>query len=148
MLIQDQSLEIVQSTAMDAILQSELDAKKEREKALDYWEHTSTDQYINRYFRGDSLSQVPIFTSGLTRRVVSAACQVYRKMPNYDTDPKYIEMSGDLWRKMRLLEQMTFLLGTVGLITSYNEQKQKDKVEKAKVERARIEKVYQGQSRL
>ena len=125
MLIQDQSLEIVQSTAMDAILQSELDAKKEREKALDYWEHTSTDQYINRYFRGDSLSQVPIFTSGLTRRVVSAACQVYRKMPNYDTDPKYIEMSGDLWRKMRLLEQMTFLLGTVGLITSYNEQKQK-----------------------
>ena len=49
MLIQDQSLEIVQSTAMDAILQSELDAKKEREKALDYWEHTSTDQYINRY---------------------------------------------------------------------------------------------------
>jgi len=125
MLIPDQSLEIVQGSAMDAILKSELDANKEREKALDYWEHTSTDQYIKEFFRGDSLSQVPIFTSGLTRRVVSAASQVYRKMPNYDTDSRYIEMSSDLWRQMRLLEQMTFLLGTVGLLTSYSEEKKK-----------------------
>ena len=124
MLIPELSREVIEQSAMDAIMKSELDANKQREKSLDYWEHTSTDQYIKEYFRGDSLSQVPIFTSGLTRRVVSAACQVYRKMPNYDADPRYIEMSGDLWRKMRLLEQMTFLLGTVGLITSYSEEKQ------------------------
>ena len=125
MLIPDKSIEVIQKTAMEAIMQSEMDANEDREMALDYWEHTATDQYIKNYFRGDSLSQVPIFTSGLTRRVVSAACQVYRKMPNYSTDQRYIDMSGDLWRQMRLLEQMTFLLGTVGLLTSYNEEKSK-----------------------
>lgn len=125
MLIPDKSIELIQKTAMEAIMQSEMDANEDREMALDYWEHTATDQYIKNYFRGDSLSQVPIFTSGLTRRVVSAACQVYRKMPNYSTDQRYIDMSGDLWRQMRLLEQMTFLLGTVGLLTSYNEEKSK-----------------------
>ncbi len=124
MLINDLSREVVEKSAMEAVLQGELDANKLREKSLDYWEHTATEQYIDKYFSGDTLTQVPIFTSGLTRQVCLARSLVFKKAPHYRCDPKYLQYTKGLWPKMNLLEQLTFLLGTVGLLTTWDASKQ------------------------
>ena len=124
MLIDNLSRDVIEKTAMEAVLQGELDSNKLREKALDYWEHTDTAQYIDKYFSGDTLTQVPIFTSGLTRQVCLARSLVYKKAPHYRCDPKDLQYTQGLWPKMNLLEQLTFLLGTIGLLTTWDQSKQ------------------------
>lgn len=88
-----------------------------RQKLLRYYQHDYTETYVREYFKGTSLQQIPVFTTNFTKRVVDARSLVYKKPPEVIVDEKYIEYSSTLNSKRRLMERMTFLLGTSAMLT-------------------------------
>ena len=100
---------------------------KDREYLLDYYEGMNMDFYVKRFFGSESLSQVPIFTQNLTRRICKVRSMTYKRPPKMTVDKKYLDFidMSDLNSSRRQLEQLTFLLGTMAFRSRWDERKQK-----------------------
>ena len=100
---------------------------KDREYLLDYYEGMNMDYYVKRFFGSESLSQVPIFTQNMTRRVCKIRSMTYKRPPKMSVDKKYLDFidMSDLNSSRRQLEQLTFLLGTMAFRSRWDERKQK-----------------------
>ena len=100
---------------------------KDREYLLDYYEGINMDYYVKRFFGSESLSQVPIFTQNMTRRVCKIRSMTYKRPPKMSVDKKYLDFidTSDLNSSRRQLEQLTFLLGTMAFRSRWDERKQK-----------------------
>ena len=100
---------------------------KDREYLLDYYEGMNMDFYVKRFFGSESLSQVPIFTQNMTRRVCKIRSMTYKRPPKMSVDKKYLDFidTSDLNSSRRQLEQLTFLLGTMAFRSRWDERKQK-----------------------
>ena len=100
---------------------------KDREYLLDYYEGMNMDFYVKRFFGSESLSQVPIFTQNMTRRVCKIRSMTYKRPPKMSVDKKYLDFidMSDLNSSRRQLEQLTFLLGTMAFRSRWDERKQK-----------------------
>ena len=100
---------------------------KDREYLLDYYEGMNMDFYVKRFFGSESLSQVPIFTKNMTRRVCKIRSMTYKRPPKMSVDKKYLDFidTSDLNSSRRQLEQLTFLLGTMAFRSRWDERKQK-----------------------
>jgi len=100
---------------------------KDREYLLDYYEGMNMDLYVKRFFGSESLSQVPIFTQNMTRRVCKIRSMTYKRPPKMSVDKKYLDFIdiSDLNSSRRQLEQLTFLLGTMAFRSRWDERKQK-----------------------
>ena len=100
---------------------------KDREYLLDYYEGMNMDFYVKRFFGSESLSQVPIFTQNLTRRICKVRSMTYKRPPKMSVDKKYLDFidTSDLNSSRRQLEQLTFLLGTMAFRSRWDERKQK-----------------------
>lgn len=117
MVIKDlSSIVIIQSLAaqLNQIQQSREEA---RIKLIRYYEHNGTEQYVKDYFKGTSLSQIPVFTQAFVRRAVDQRSLVYKKSPQVMADEKYLEMTKNLNSERRTLEKLTFLEGTMAFLS-------------------------------
>lgn len=127
MIIKDLSEQIIIDSLAEHLNHIETARAKEREYLLDFYEGINVGDYVSEYFGSESLQQVPMFTQNLTRRVCKARAQAYRKPVRMGVDPRYKEIINvqDLNTKRRQLEQTTFLLGTMGFRSLWNERTEK-----------------------
>lgn len=127
MIIKDLSEQIIIDSLAEHLNHIETARAKEREYLLDFYEGINVGDYVSEYFGSESLQQVPMFTQNLTRRVCKARSQAYRKPVRMGVDPRYKEIVNvqDLNTKRRQLEQTTFLLGTMGFRSLWNERTEK-----------------------
>ena len=127
MIIKDLSEQIIIDSLAEHLNHIETARAKEREYLLDFYEGINVGDYVSEYFGSESLQQVPMFTQNLTRRVCKARSQAYRKPVRMGVDPRYKEIINvqDLNTKRRQLEQTTFLLGTMGFRSLWNERTEK-----------------------
>ena len=102
---------------------------KEREYMLDFYEGLNMDRYVKKFFGSESLSQVPIFTQNLTRRICKVRSMTYKRPPKMSVDKRYLDFIDieDLNSSRRQLEQLTFLLGTMAMRSRWSEKDQKIK---------------------
>ena len=100
---------------------------KDREYLLDYYEGMNMDFYVKRFFGSESLSQVPIFTQNMTRRVCKIRSMTFKRPPKMSVDIKYLELidTSDLNSSRTHLEQLSFLLGAMAFRSRLDERKQK-----------------------
>ena len=96
---------------------------REVDYLLDWYEGTETSKYISRYFGRETLAQAPIIQQNLTKRVVSIRSMSFKRSPKLTVGDKYLDSIDKftLISQRRLLERLTFLLGTMAFRSRWDE---------------------------
>ena len=128
---------ILQSLSENAIQESlkehlgyiEDERTKERDFMLDFYEGINIDHYVGDYFSRETLRQVPIMQGNITKRVASLIAMTYKRSPRLRVNDRYKELVdlANLQAQRRLLERLTFLLGTMAFRSYWDENVGKDK---------------------
>ena len=100
---------------------------KERYRMLNYYEGLESELQvdISKHFDSDSLQQVPAFLENVTAKLVNSRAIVYKQAPQRHTDDKYLEGVKSLDSMMLQVERMTYLLGSMAMLSKWNEEEQK-----------------------
>ena len=123
--------DLAQSTVNEALKDSlkyiEDQRVRERDYLMDWYEGTNIDQYVADYFRPETLRQVPILNQNITRRVCAVRSMTYKRPPRMRVADSYLNLIDleSLNANRRLLERLTFLLGTMAIRSRWNEITQK-----------------------
>ena len=96
---------------------------RERDYLMDWYEGVNVDQYIGKFFRPETLSQVPVLNQNITRRVCAVRSMTYKRPPRMRVSESYLNLLDveSLNANRRLLERLTFLLGTMAIRSRWNE---------------------------
>ena len=119
--------DLAQSTVNEALKDSlkyiEDQRVRERDYLMDWYEGTNIDQYVADYFRPETLRQVPILNQNITRRVCAVRSMTYKRPPRMRVSDSYLNLLDieSLNANRRLLERLTFLLGTMAIRSKWNE---------------------------
>ena len=119
--------DLAQSTVSNALKDSlkYIEDKRvlERDYLMDWYEGANVEKYIGRYFKPETLSQVPALNQNITRRVCAMRSLTYKRPPRMRVSDSYngIIDLGSLNANRRLLERLTFLLGTMAFRSRWNE---------------------------
>lgn len=104
---------------------------QERDYLMDWYEGCDIERYISQYFTAETLRQAPLMSSNITRRVASVRSMTYKRPPRMRASEIYksnIDLDS-LNSQRRLLERLTFLLGTMAFRSKWCEIDQKIKYE-------------------
>ena len=124
MIIYNLTEQMLHKLLMETIQEGYDNQMEERERLLDYYEGTNLEHDLKQYFNSESLSQIPPMYINLVRNIISRRALVYQQSPVRYND-KYNEVLGDFDSFMKQFEQLTYLLGTEGLYTYWDDAQQK-----------------------
>jgi len=119
--------DLAQSTINEALKESlkyiEDSRTRERDYLMDWYEGANVERYVSKYFRSETLEQVPVLNQNITRRVCAMRSMTYKRPPRMRVSESYTNLIDieSLNANRRLLERLTFLLGTMALRSRWNE---------------------------
>jgi hypothetical protein len=121
--IPDLAQSTVNKALKDSLKYIEDQRVRERDYLMDWYEGVNIEQYISKYFRPETLNQVPVLNQNITRRVCAMRSLTYKRPPRMRVSDAYINAIEveSLNANRRLLERLTFLLGTMALRSRWNE---------------------------
>ena len=122
-ILQSLSENAIQESLRDYLGYIEDERTKERDYMMDFYEGINIDQYVGDYFSRETLRQVPIMQGNITKRVASLVSMAYKRSPRLRVDERYLDLidSSNLQAQRRLLERLTFLLGTMAFRSYWDE---------------------------
>ena len=125
--IPDLSKDAVQNALKQKLKYVEDERVKERDYLLDFYEGINVEHYVGGFFGAETLRQVVTPQNNLTKRVCTLRAMTYKKPPRLRTSDAYIDSIDihSLNAQRRLLERLTFLLGTMAFRSKWNERTQK-----------------------
>tara|TARA_R100000234_G_scaffold22889_1_gene12900 strand:- start:3679 stop:5031 length:1353 start_codon:yes stop_codon:yes gene_type:complete len=125
--IPDLSKDAVQNALKQKLKYVEDERVKERDYLLDFYEGINVEHYVGGFFGAETLRQVVTPQNNLTKRVCTLRAMTYKKPPRLRTSDAYIDTIDihSLNAQRRLLERLTFLLGTMAFRSKWNERTQK-----------------------
>ena len=88
---------------------------RDRDCALDYYQYNNTGQYIANYFGGSLQSEIPLYTTNLTKRIIKRISLVYKDAPVRQEDERFKEYGGRKDYEMKQFERLHNLLGTLAV---------------------------------
>ena len=120
---------MINMTVEDIITQSvketkQLTQQKRREwvrKMLNYYGGNSTAQYIENYFTADAFREIPCYNANFTRRFVNKMSRIYTVGANRNVSKQYEALTVKKDARMKHVERMTRLMGTVATQVIYKE---------------------------
>ena len=124
MIIYNLTEQMLHSLLMDTIQEGFDNQMEERERLLDYYEGVNLEHDLKKYFDSESLSQIPPMYINLVRNIISRRALVYQQAPVRYNDP-YNDVLGDFDSFMKQFEQLTYLLGSEGLFTRWDDNEKK-----------------------
>ena len=100
---------------------------RERDYLMDWYEGINIESYVKKYFSVETLRQAPIINSNITGRVCAVRSQTYKRPPRMRASDTYHASVNihSLNGQRRLLERLTFLLGSMAFRSKWNEIEQK-----------------------
>ena len=116
-------------TVEDIIAESIKDAKldnqrKRREwvrRMLNYYGGNYTNQYIEKYFNARSFQENPPYNANFTRRFINKMSRIYTVGANRNVNKQYELLTIKKDARMKHVERMTRLMGTVATQVIYKE---------------------------
>ena len=96
--------------------QKMLYARSRREaiyKCLDYYAGDNTAQYIEDRFSADAFREIPVSEFNVTRRMIDRMSRIYTLGAERNVNTKYEAMIANKPHKMKHVEKMTRLVGTI-----------------------------------
>tara|TARA_R100000773_G_scaffold13982_1_gene12824 strand:+ start:3302 stop:4579 length:1278 start_codon:yes stop_codon:yes gene_type:complete len=111
--------QIIQDSVKDF---KEMQAKARRRhvrKMIDYYCGSSTSQYIEQYFDADAFREIPCYEANFTKRFINKMSRIYTVGAAYNVSPQYSSLIRMKAARMKHIERMTRLLGTVATQVVY-----------------------------
>ena len=118
MIINDMSRDVVLQSIRAEISKFEDKNLDRRMKFIDFYEGDH-EPHIKQYFKKGI--QLPIYTANITKRMVNARSLSYKDSPVRMNDSYLDVLPSSIDSKMRQVEKLTFLLGSMGLISRWEE---------------------------
>jgi len=103
--------------------QKKLYAKNRRQsifKLLDYYAGDNTAQYIEDRFTADAFKEIPVSEFNVTRRMIDRMSRIYTLGAIRNVNNNYDNMTINKSYKMKHIEKMTRLVGTIATQVVYN----------------------------
>ena len=118
--------DIIQQSIKDLRLDQSRARRRYIEKLINYYTGTDTDMYISTYFDAKSYQEVPIYTMNITKKFIDKKSRIYtlapdRKVGGKGITKKYNDLIHNKNLKMKHIERMTNLLGTIALYVYWDE---------------------------
>ena len=119
-----------QNTTIEEIIKQsvaeskQLNQKKRRNwvrKMLNYYGGNSTNQYIENYFSSSAFQEIPCYNANFTRRFVNKMSRIYTVGANRNVNKQYDQLTIKKDARMKHVERMTRLMGTVATQIIYKE---------------------------
>ena len=101
-----------------------LNQKKRRDwvrRMLNYYGGNSTRNYIDRYFAADAFKEIPCYNANFTRRFINKMSRIYTVGANRNINKQYDLLTIKKDARMKHIERMTRLMGTVATQIIYKE---------------------------
>ena len=98
--------------------------RKQNEKHLNYYSGTSLWTYIQPYFSIDAFKEIPVYESNITRKFINKMSRVYTIAPERKSSAIYKKMTKVKDLKMKHVERMTRLVGTLATEICFDYEKQ------------------------
>ena len=114
--------QIIQESVKDAKLEREKARRREVRRLLDYYTGTETDEYISNYFSADAFREIPLYNANFTRRFVNKMSRIYTVGASRNMNSTYDALTSKKDARMKHVERMTRLCGTVATQVIYREQ--------------------------
>ena len=120
---------MIKMTVEDIIKQSVADSKllnqKKRRnwvrKMLNYYGGNGTNDYIKQYFSSSAFQEIPCYNANFTRRFVNKMSRIYTVGANRNVNKQYELLTVKKDARMKHVERMTRLMGTVATQIIYKE---------------------------
>ena len=113
--------QIIQESIKESKLQIEKARRMETRKLLDYYTGTETDRYIETYFSADAFREIPLYNANFTRRFVNKMSRIYTVGASRNMDEQYALLTRKKDARMKHVERMTRLCGTVATQVIYRD---------------------------
>ena len=91
------------------------------EKLLDYYNGNDTANYISRMFASSAFSEIPPVETNITRKFINKMSRIYTIGANRNAGDKYEELTILKSARMKHVERMTRLVGTIATRVVWNE---------------------------
>ena len=109
----------------DSIKELKLHNAKKREdhieKLLDYYNGNDVANYISKMFSAAAFSEIPPVEANITRRFINKMSRIYTIGANRNAGDKYNELTILKSARMKHIERMTRLVGTIATRVVWNE---------------------------
>jgi hypothetical protein len=125
--IPDLSQSAVAESLKEKLRYIEDERVRERDYLMDWYEGINIEDYIGQYFTNETLRQAPLINSNITGRVCAVRSMTYKRPPRMRALDSYLASINvhSLNAQRRLLERLTFLLGSMAFRSKWNELDQK-----------------------
>ena len=90
-------------------------------KLLDYYSGSNTSQYIKDYFDADAFREIPVYSANFTKRFINKMSRIYNVGANRNVNPSYDNLTVKKDARMKHIEKMTRLIGTVATQVIYRD---------------------------
>ena len=98
--------------------------REEVRKFLDYYSGSLTEQYIEDYFKSDAFQEIPHYNTNIVKKFINRMSKIYTIGAKRNVNKKYEVLTEVKNARMKQMERMTRLLGTVATYVMYNEEKE------------------------
>jgi len=117
------ALKIIKDSVRGLLKTIQSARENEREELLQWYFGSGTEDLVAQYFDTTTLREVPIFKSNITKRMIDARALTYKEPPLRKADEKYLDMLWNLDQECRSAEKFLLLLGTIGFLSIWQEDK-------------------------
>ncbi len=121
-----QAGEIIQQSIKDLKYENNQARFEFVDKLLDYYQGDDTGKYIQDYFKASAFREIPLMSYNITRRMIDKMSRIYTLGASRTlstNQESYVGLTRYKDFKMKHIEKMTKLIGTIAVQVSY---KQKD----------------------
>ena len=115
----------VEQIIKESVKETRLNVQKQRRdwvrKMLDYYGGNYTSQYIESYFDSDSFREIPTYNANFTRRFINKMSRIYTVGADRNVNEQYDTLTKKKNARMKHVERMTRLMGTIATQVIYKE---------------------------
>ena len=115
----------IEEIIAQSVKESKLEAQKNRRrwvrKMLNYYGGNDTERYISRYFNSSAFQEIPCYNANFTRRFINKMSRIYTVGANRNVSKQYDQLTIKKDARMKHVERMTRLMGTVATQIIYKE---------------------------
>ncbi|HAB27052.1 MAG TPA: hypothetical protein DCE27_04290 [Xanthomarina gelatinilytica] len=112
------------SSIKDYIDQAHYNERDDRLTIMNYYEGINLEEEVMNYFDAEALRYAPPMAINITKKIIDARFITYKSAPQRKADPRYLELISNCDNEMIEVDRMTGLLGTIGVLRFYDEEKQ------------------------
>ena len=113
--------EIIQESVKDTKLNIQKSRREWVRKMLDYYGGNYTKRYIEGYFDSASFREIPPYSANFTRRFINKMSRIYTVGADRNVNKQYDLLTIKKDARMKHVERMTRLMGTVATQVIYKE---------------------------